>query len=491
MTCKFLFEFMNEETLEQQLYDEEYQTFRNQLATVTSEGKRKWVFPKKPSGRFHRARIVVSAVLLLILFITPFIKVNGHPFMLFDFINRKFILFGILFGPQDFYLLALALISTLVFIILFTAVFGRIFCGWACPQTIFLEMVFRKIEYFIEGDSKDQRKLKSAPWTASKFFKKFTKHVIFFAIAFIISNIFLSYIIGMDALLKIISDPPSEHLQGLFAISVFSGVFYFVFSNFREQACTIVCPYGRLQGVLLDRDSIVIAYDNVRGEPRKRFRRDEGWENRGDCIECYQCVEVCPTGIDIRNGIQLECVNCTACIDACDDIMDKIKRPRGLIRYASLNSIEKKNKWKFTPRAIGYSALLTVLVTVLVILLLNRTDFSVTVLRTPGLLYQEQPNNMVSNLYDLNIVNKTFDKIPVSLKLEGIEGELKLIGKDIVIEPQGNVDAKFLVLLPKNELTKMSTPIDVGVYSGDKLIKKVSTSFLSPLKKIKEDEKED
>jgi len=479
---------MNEETLEQQLYDEEYQTFRNQLATVTSEGKRKWVYPKKPSGRFHRARIIVSVVLLLILFITPFIKVNGHPFMLFDFINRKFILFGILFGPQDFHLLVIAFISMIVFTILFTAVFGRIFCGWACPQTIFLEMVFRKIEYWIEGDSKDQRKLKSAPWTSTKFFKKLIKHVIFFAIAFIISNIFLSYIIGMDALLKIISDPPSEHLQGLFSIIVFSGVFYFVFSNFREQACTIVCPYGRLQGVLLDRDSIVIAYDNVRGEPRKRFRRDEGWENRGDCIECYQCVEVCPTGIDIRNGIQLECVNCTACIDACDDIMDKIKRPRGLIRYASLNSIEKKTKWRFTPRAIGYSALLTVLVSVLVILLLNRTDFSVTVLRTPGLLYQEQPNNMVSNLYDLNIVNKTFDKIPVSLKLEGIEGELKLIGNDIVIEPQGNIDAKFLILLPKVELTKMSTPIEVGVYSGNKLIKKVSTSFLAPLKKIKEHE---
>jgi cytochrome c oxidase accessory protein FixG len=391
---------MNEETLEQQLYDEELETFRNQLATVTSEGKRKWVYPKKPSGRFHRARVVVSAVLLLILFITPFIKVNGHPFMLFDFVNRKFILFGILFGPQDFHLLVIALITMIVFIILFTAVFGRIFCGWACPQTIFLEMVFRKIEYLLEGDSKDQRKLKAAPWSANKFFRKFIKHIIFFTIAFIISNFFLSYIIGMDALLKIISDPPSEHLQGLFSIIVFSGVFYFVFSNFREQACTIVCPYGRLQGVLLDRDSIVIAYDNVRGEPRKRFRRDEGWENRGDCIECYQCVEVCPTGIDIRNGIQLECVNCTACIDACDNIMDKVKRPRGLIRYASLNSIEKKAKWRFTPRAIGYSALLTVLVTVLVILLLNRTDFSVTILRTPGLLYQEQPNNMVSNLYD-------------------------------------------------------------------------------------------
>ncbi|MCU0414956.1 MAG: cytochrome c oxidase accessory protein CcoG [Ignavibacteriaceae bacterium] len=474
---------MNEDILEQQLYDEEAETFRNQLATVTNEGKRKWVYPKKPTGRFHRARIIVSAILLLILVLTPFIKVNGQPFMLFDFLNRKFILFGILFGPHDFHLLVIAMISLIVFVILFTAVFGRIFCGWACPQTIFMEMVFRKIEYWIEGDSKDQRKLKSASWTGNKFVKKLTKQVIFFAIAFFISNIFLSYIIGIDELIKIITDPPSEHLQGLFAITVFSGIFYFVFSNFREQACTIVCPYGRLQGVLLDRDSIVIAYDNVRGEPRKKFKKDEGWENRGDCIECYQCVEVCPTGIDIRNGIQLECVNCTACIDACDDIMDKIKRPRGLVRYASLNSIQNKAKWRFTPRAIGYSALLTVLLTVLVILMLNRTDFSVTVLRTAGLLFQEQPNDMVSNLYDLNMVNKTFNDIPVTLKLENIDGELKLVGNEIVMKPQGNIDAKFLVLLPKNELSKMSTQIDIGIYHGDKLIKKVTTSFLAPMKK--------
>jgi cytochrome c oxidase accessory protein FixG len=489
---------MNKDTIERQLYDEEAETFRNQLATVTDDGKRKWVYPKKPSGRFHKARIIVSAILLLILVLTPFIKVNSHPFVLFDFLNRKFILFGILFGPHDFHLLVIAMISLVVFVVLFTAVFGRIFCGWACPQTIFMEMVFRKIEYWIEGDSKDQRKLKAAPWTGIKFIKKLTKQLIFFAIAFFISNIFLSYIIGMDQLIKIITDPPSEHLQGLFAITIFSGVFYFVFSYFREQACTIVCPYGRLQGVLLDRDSIVIAYDNVRGEPRKKFKKDEGWENRGDCIECYQCVEVCPTGIDIRNGIQLECVNCTACIDACDDIMYKINRPRGLIRYASLNSIGKKAKWKFTTRAIGYSVLLTILVTVFVILLANRTDFSVTILRTAGLLFQEQPNNMISNLYDLNMVNKTFNKIPVILKLvqrtpdgENQKGELKLIGNNIVMEPQGNIDAKFLVFLPKNELTKMSTPIDIGIYNGDKLIKKVTTSFLAPMKKKVEADEED
>ena len=482
---------MNKDTLEKQLYDEEAETFRNQLATVTDEGKRKWVYPKKPSGRFHKARLVVSAILLLILILTPFMKVNSHPFMLFDFLNRKFILFGVLFGPHDFHLLVIAMISLIVFVVLFTAVFGRIFCGWACPQTIFMEMVFRKIEYWIEGDSKDQRKLKLAPWTGAKFFKKTLKQIIFFAIAFFISNIFLSYIIGIDELLNIITDPPSEHLQGLFAITIFSGIFYFVFSNFREQACTIVCPYGRLQGVLLDRDSIVIAYDNVRGEPRKKFKKDEGWENRGDCIECYQCVEVCPTGIDIRNGIQLECVNCTACIDACDDIMDKIKRPRGLIRYASHNSIQNKAKWRFTPREIGYSALLTLLVSIFAILLLNRTDFSVTILRTVGLLYQEQPNNMISNLYDLNMLNKTFNKIPVTLKLENIEGELKLVGNQIVMEPQGNIDSKFLILLPKNELSKMSTPIDIGIYSEDKLIKKVTTSFLAPMKKLHKEETEE
>ena len=474
---------MKEENLETQLYDEESETFRNQLATVTEEGNRKWIYPRKPSGRFHRARIVISVILLAILVITPFIKVNGHPFMLFDFLNRKFILFGILFGPHDFHLFVIAMIATVVFIILFTAVFGRIFCGWACPQTIFMEMVFRKIEYWLEGDARDQRKLNAAPWTTGKLLKKTLKHGIFFGIAFFISNIFLAYIIGMDELLGIVSDPPSEHLEGLFAITVFSGIFYFVFSHFREQVCTIVCPYGRLQGVLLDRDSIVIAYDNLRGEPRRRYKKDEGWDNRGDCIECYQCVEVCPTGIDIRNGIQLECVNCTACIDACDDIMDKIDRPRGLIRYASVNSIEKKTKWRFTPREIGYTVLLTLLVSVLAILLLNRTDFSVTILRTPGLLFQEQPNNMVSNIYDLSIVNKTFNEISIRMKLENIEGELQIVGNDILIEPQGNVDTKFLVYLNKNELAKMSTPLEIGIYNGKELVEKVSTSFLAPLKK--------
>ncbi|MFO7525341.1 MAG: cytochrome c oxidase accessory protein CcoG [Ignavibacteriaceae bacterium] len=466
--------------MEQDIIREEDQKFRNELATVTKEGKRKWIYPKKPSGRFYNARNIISAILLLILFVTPFIKVNDHPFMLFDFMSRNFILFGIPFGPHDFHLFVLAMIAIIVFIILFTVVFGRVFCGWACPQTIFMEMVFRKIEYWIEGDAKDQIKLKAATWTGRKIFKKGLKQIIFYGIAFIISHAFLAYIIGIDKLKTVVTSPPSENLTGFFAIIIFSLIFYWVFSNFREQACTIVCPYGRLQGVLLDQDSIVIAYDYKRGEPRGKLKRDEVERTNGDCIDCHLCVDVCPTGIDIRDGIQLECVNCTACIDECDHVMDKIKKPRGLIRYASLNGIENKARFRFTPRMTLYSTILVSLLGLLVYLLSIRTEYSIEILRTPGMLFQEQPNGMISNLYDVNIVNKTFEETPISLKLENIEGELKIIGNDIVLDSQEIVDGKFLVFITKSHLTNMNTPIEIGVYSGDKLLKSIRTSFLGP-----------
>jgi cytochrome c oxidase accessory protein FixG len=456
-------------------------SFRDHLATVTAEGKRKWIYPKKPSGRFYNARTVFSIFLILFLVIVPFIKVNGHPFLLFDFVNRNFILFSIPFGPHDFHLFALAIIALAIFIILFTVIFGRVFCGWACPQTVFMEMVFRKIEYFIEGDFKEQIKLKQAPWTSNKIFKKTLKHVIFFAIAFFISNIFLSYIIGMDELKKIVTAPPSKHLAGFISMLAFSGTFYWIFSYFREQVCTLVCPYGRLQGVLLDQDSIVIAYDNVRGEPRGKLKKNEPKGNLGDCIDCYLCVDVCPTGIDIRNGIQLECVNCTACIDACDTVMDKIDRPRGLIRYDSLRGIEKKEKFRFTPRMALYSTILVLLISILSYLLITRSDFSINILRTPGLLFQEQPNDKYSNIYDLNIINKTFNHAPIQLRLKDINGELKLLGDEISLKPQEKRDSKFLLILPKSSITKMNTPITISVFSKDKLLKEIKTSFLGPV----------
>ena len=464
------------------LETEEKQEFRDKLATVTEDGKRKWIYPKKPSGKFYNARTIVSLFLLAFLIIVPFIKVNGHQFLLFDFLNRQFILFGIPFGPHDFHLFVLAMIAIIVFIILFTVVFGRVFCGWACPQTIFMEMVFRKIEYWIEGDARYQRKLDTEPWTGKKIFKKGIKNLIFFIIAFFIAHIFLSYIISMDEVISIISQPPSAHLSGFVAIIVFSLVFYWVFAYFREQACTIICPYGRLQGVLLDQDSIVIAYDYKRGEPRSKLKKGEDNSSKGDCIDCHLCVDVCPTGIDIRNGIQLECVNCTACIDACDAVMEKIKKPKKLIKYASLNGIENKSNFRFTPRMMLYSVILAVLLGVLGYLLSVRTEYSVNILRTPGMLFQEQPDGKVSNVYDLNIVNKTFNETPVRIKLESpVSGELKLVGKDITLKSQQIVETKFLVLLNKSDLKKMNTPIEIGIYDDNKLIKKIKTSFLGPV----------
>ncbi|MBP1653492.1 MAG: cbb3-type cytochrome c oxidase accessory protein CcoG, partial [Bacteroidetes bacterium] len=357
------------------------ESFRDSMTIVSKEGKRSWVYPKQPSGRYYRWRTVVSVLLLAFLFGAPFLRMHGQPYFLFNVIERKFILFGTVFGPHDFYLLALSLITTIVFIILFTVVFGRLFCGWVCPQTVFMEMVFRKIDYLVEGDHRRQRRLNESPWTGEKILRKGWKYAIYAVLSFIIGNTLLAWIIGTDQLWRIVTDPPSKHLGGLTAMIVFSAVFYWIFSWFREQACILVCPYGRLQGVLLDRHSIVIAYDTRRGEPRGKLRRGVD-RTEGDCIDCDQCVEVCPTGIDIRNGTQLECVNCTACIDACDNVMDKIGKPRGLVRYDSAEAIATGMSRLWTPRVIGYSVVLLLLAIVLSVLLVNRSEVDVTVLRT-------------------------------------------------------------------------------------------------------------
>lgn len=350
--------------------------FRDKIATVDEEGKRNWVYPKKPKGTLYNWRKYLSYVLLAFFFGAPFIKINGEPLLMLNVIERKFVFFGQIFWPQDFYIFVIGTITFVVFIILFTVIYGRLFCGWVCPQTIFMEMVFRRIEYAIEGDFRKQQKLNQSAWTGEKIRKKALKHSVFFAISFLISNMFLTYIIGSDDWFELVTSPPHLHLGGLSAMLVFTGVFYGVFSYFREQVCTVVCPYGRLQGVLLDTKSIVVAYDFVRGEQRGRFKRRENREEKGkgDCIDCHACVDVCPTGIDIRNGTQLECVNCTACIDACDEIMDKVGFDRGLIRYASEENIREKKEFTFTPRMAAYSAVLGILISVFIMLLALRSD---------------------------------------------------------------------------------------------------------------------
>jgi len=458
----------------------ENEDFRDHLSTVTQEGKRIWVYPKKQKGKFYTARTIVSIFLLAFLFLAPWIKVDGHPFFLFNVFERKFIVLGLAFGPQDFYIFALGFVALFVFIVLFTAIYGRIFCGWICPQTVFMEMVFRKIEYFIEGDAAQQRALDKSDWTGKKIFKKTIKHVIFFIIAFLIANTFMAYIVGVDETMSIISNSPLEHLTGFVAVVVFSGIFYFVFSKFREQACTIVCPYGRLQGVLLDANSIVVAYDNVRGEPRGKLKSEK--TNLGDCIDCHLCVAVCPTGIDIRNGTQLECVNCTSCIDACDSIMEKVNRPKGLIRYASLKGIKEKVKFKVTPRIILYSILLVILLSIFSLLLISREDVKVTVLRSPGKIYQEMPDNKISNLYHLKLVNNTFKDIPVEVKLSNPDAEFKLIGNDISLQSLNVREAEFMILFDKDKIKSTIVQLNVQIIANGKIVNDIKTTFIGPPK---------
>ncbi len=456
------------------------ESFRDSIATITKEGKRAWIYPKKPKGRFYNARTWVSIGFLIVFFALPLIKINGHPFFMLNIIERKFVLFGVAFFPQDFFLFMLAMLTFVVFIALFTALFGRLWCGWACPQTVFLEMVFRKIEYWIEGDSMKQKALNKRGWDAEKIRIKATKHTIFFLISFLISNTFLAYIIGIDELEKIITDDPSEHLGGLFALLLFTGVFYGVFARFREQVCIVVCPYGRLQGVLLDPNSVVIAYDYERGEPRGKLKTD-ALQHTGDCIDCHQCVQVCPTGIDIRNGTQLECVNCTACIDACNEIMDKVHKPHGLIRYSSENAIKKKEKFKITPRVIGYSAVLLVLMSVLGALLIMRSDVETTILRTPGMLFQKPDDNHISNLYNIQLVNKTFSDIPVELKIVSPEGEIKWVGDGVkILKEQSVAHGTFFLIIPKTKILKTKTEVKFEVVSDGKTVSSYETSFLGP-----------
>jgi cytochrome c oxidase accessory protein FixG len=349
-----------------------------------------------------------------------------------------------------------------------------------------MEMVFRKIEYLIEGDAPAQKRLNDGPITNQKVFKKILKHSIFILISVLIAQTVMAYMIGVDETFRIITHSPSENIAGLIGFFSFTVIFYGVFAWFREQACIVVCPYGRLQGVLLVKDSIVVAYDWLRGEPRGKIKKAQSSEvKKGDCIDCKLCVHVCPTGIDIRNGTQLECVNCTACIDACDDVMIKIGKPKGLIRFASYNSIKDGILKLINARVIGYSMVLVALLSLLGFTLLTRTDVETTVFKVSGTLYQRTDDGHITNLYNIEFVNKTFDKIPLQLKVMSPSSATinRVDGDSIIVPAEGMLKGICFIKIPAGEIKNAKTVVVVGIYSGEKLIEEVSVKFIGPVVK--------
>ena len=455
--------------------------FRDRITTVEDDGSRKWIFAKKPKGPFYNKRTIASILYLVIFFGLPWIQLEGEPLFMLNVIERKFIIFGLHFGVQDLIVFGLAMLTGVVFIVLFTVVFGRLFCGWACPQTIFMEMVFRKVEYWIEGDMQQQRALSKSEWTSQKITKRVLKYVVFFILSFLIANTFLSYIIGLPELKKIITEPISQHVIGFFAIILFTGAFFAVYAFLREQICIVACPYGRLQGVMLDKDSIVVAYDYVRGEPRGKVKKDEVVKH-GDCIDCKACVHVCPTGIDIRNGTQLECINCTACIDACDDIMIKIDKPKGLIRYASDNNISKGTKLKFSTRIAAYSGVLVLLLALLTYTFVSHSVVDASILRTPGQFYQENPDGTISNLYNFKVANKKNKTMDIKFLLDHQAGSIKIIGHEQIAIPAGEEhQGQLFIIMPQNVKMEKNQKLKIKLYDHDKEIETISTTFMAPV----------
>jgi cytochrome c oxidase accessory protein FixG len=444
--------------------------------------KREWIYPLIRKGRFYKWRSYISYIYLLFFFAGPFIRINGQPLLLLNIIDRQFVLFGQVFWPQDIFLFVLATLVFVVCVVVFTIAFGRIFCGWICPQTIFMEMVFRKVEAWIEGDANRQKKLNAAPWTKDKIVKKSGKHFAFILISFLIANTFLAYIIGSDALIKIIVEPVNSHWVGFISIWVFTAAFYLVYSQVRELVCTVICPYGRLQGVMLDEHTLVVAYDDVRGEPRGKLSRvEDPFKIKGDCIDCGLCVSVCPTGIDIRNGTQMECINCTACIDVCDEVMDKIHKPRNLIGFFSENMIRNKEKPTFTVRMMAYSVVILVLTSVLAYFIFTRSDMNITVMRSAGMLYQQQAGGNVSNIYNAEIINKTNKKALMTIRPEDPAIKIKYIQAPGEIDKGESVKTVFFVIINAASIHQAKTDVKLQLITGNKIVQTVSTTFVGPV----------
>jgi cytochrome c oxidase accessory protein FixG len=385
------------------------------LYSINADGSRNYLHPADVSGRWQTRQKYIWAVLIAIYAGLPWITIGGHPAIHIDLAARHAYLFGLTFTNQDFFLMFFLVTGGGFALFVTTALFGRVWCGFACPQTVFMEGVIRKIERWIEGPRTTRIRRNQGPWTFDKVWRKVAKNLAFLAIAYLVAHIFLSYFIPARELVTVVRTHPGEHMLAFGWTMFFTAIFFIDFAWFREQTCLIICPYGRLQSALIDQDTIVVGYDTARGEPRSK-KKDEG----GDCVDCFRCVAVCPTGIDIRNGLQMECIGCTRCIDACDDIMRKIGKPEGLVRYDSQRALEGGKRTSLArPRVFLYAILTLIGVVVASVTIAGRDPFQANALRARGMPYSLE-GERIRNLYSIHLQNKT-DELLV-LEIEGDTG---------------------------------------------------------------------
>jgi cytochrome c oxidase accessory protein FixG len=446
------------------------------LSTLNRDGSRRWIRPKLSKGRYHTRRLLAAWALITTFTLIPILKLGGKPLMLFDIPKREFTFFGTTFLPTDTFLLMLLLFSIFIGIFLVTAVLGRVWCGWGCPQTVYMEFLYRPIENLIEGGRGRQMELDASGPDA----RRLLKYAVFFVVSAFLANTFLAYFVGWDRLLGWMSTPPTHHPAAFAVMLGTTLLMFFDFAYFREQTCIVACPYGRFQSVLLDRHSLIVGYDPKRGEVRAPWRKNEE-RTAGDCIDCGLCVSTCPTGIDIRDGLQMECIHCTQCIDACDAVMDRIGLQPGLISYTSQAELETGKRSLLRPRLVVYSALLLVIFGAFGISLAEKTSADVTVLRGLGAPFTVLPNGDISNQIRLKITNRSPEERSYLIELLDGDGVTLVAPENPLVVAAGETEmtAAFLTA-PPAVFTADEVTITLRISDGVDFTREISYPILGP-----------